>query len=327
MKHVSIVIPQGQPSLVNIMGTHQILHQVNEILSGMGKPAIFEIELVGIKNEVRQSEGLFKVLPQKLLQEVTETDLIIIPAIHGDQELAAEQNKEFVPWIIRQYRQGAEIASFCIAAFFLASTGLLNGKQCATHWIHANEFRMAYPEVQLVDDKIMTEDQGIYTSGGAYSYLNLLLYLIEKQAGREIAILIAKTFMIDIERKSQSPFIIFQGQKEHEDFTIIKAQNFIEEHFQEKIDINHLAEMAALSRRSLERRFKKATANTLTEYIQRVKIEAAKKALETGRKNVTEVMYDIGYSDVKSFRGTFKKFTGISPIQYKTKYSREVLWA
>ena len=172
----------------------------------------------------------------------------------------------------------------------------------------------------------MTEENGIYTSGGAYSYLNLLIYLIEKYAGRDIAILISKAFMIDIDKVSQSPFIIFQGQKEHDDEPVKRAQEFIEKNFQEKIRVDQLATMHALSRRNLERRFKKATANTVTEYIQRVKIEAAKKYFETKRENINEVMYSVGYADTKAFRTTFKKITGLSPIQYRNKYNRELVY-
>ena len=168
----------------------------------------------------------------------------------------------------------------------------------------------------------MTEDHGIYTSGGAYSYTNLLLYLIEKHAGRDMAIMISKMFMIDIDRHSQSPFIMFRGQKEHEDTLIIKAQEFIEKNFKDKITVDQLADLLALGRRSLERRFKKATCNTVIEYIQRVKMEAAKKELETSRKTVSELMYEIGYSDTKAFRSTFKKVTGLSPIEYRNKYNR-----
>src|SRR6185503_13759795 len=148
---------------------------------------------------------------------------------------AIERNKEFIPWLIDMYKGGAELASFCIGSFFLAATGLLKGKRCATHWVMANEFRAMFPDVDLVDNKIMTEDEGIYTSGGAYSFLNLLVYLIERYAGRQMAILISKAFMIDIDRYSQSPFIIFSGQKEHHDEPIKKAQELIEAKFQDKI--------------------------------------------------------------------------------------------
>ena len=149
--------------------------------------------------------------------------------------------------------------------------------------------------------------------------------MIEKYAGRAAAVFCAKIFAIDIDRESQSPFMMFSGQKDHEDEPIKKAQAFIEEHFHEKITVDALASMFSLRRRNLERRFKKATSNTVVEYIQRVKIEAAKMSLESTRENVNEVMYKVGYTDTKAFRTTFKKITGISPIQYRTKYNPQVV--
>jgi transcriptional regulator GlxA family with amidase domain len=259
-----------------------------------------------------------------LLDEVKKTDLIFIPAFTGDLGTAVEMNKDFIPWIVEQYEKGAELVTLCVGAFLLAKTGLLNGRKCSTHWNAADEFRKMFPEIDLVTDKIITEEQGIYTSGGATSYWNLLLYLVEKFTNREIAILTAKIFAIDIERHSQSQFMIFKGQSKHQDEDVKKAQSFIENNFQDKITIDKLSDRFALSRRSLERRFKKATDNTVAEYIQRVKIEAAKKSFETSRKNIYEVMFDVGYSDTKAFRGTFKKITGMTPIDYRNKYNKEM---
>ena len=324
MKHVAILVPLGHTSLTNIEGTHQILSEVNRFRELQGKSALFNIQLVGLKPETSQRNGLFTVKPDILISDLEKTDLIIIPAMMGDHNEAVERNKDFVPWILQQYKSGAEVASFCIGSFFLAATGLLDGKQCSTHWISANEFRNMFPAVTLVDEKIMTEDEGIYTSGGAYSYLNLLLYLIEKYAGRDMAILTAKAFLIDIDRNKQSPFIMFQGQKIHNDEPIKQAQEFIEKNFQEKITVDQLASMLALSRRNLERRFKKATSNTVVEYMQRVKVEAAKISLVSSRLNVNEVMYNVGYNDTKAFRTIFNRITGLSPLQYRNKYNREM---
>lgn len=325
MKHISILIPRGHTSVVNIGGTHQIFSMVNGVLAKMGKPALFDVHLVGLSKETRQSTGLFTISPDCLISDVNKTDLIIIPAIHDDPDTAKKNNSEFLPWIIGQYEGGAEVASFCVGAFFLAETGLLKGKQCATHWMHAKALRDRYPDIQVVDERIMTEEDGIYTSGGAYSFLNLILHLIDKYAGRQTAILISKAFSIDIGRISQSPFIIFEGQKDHEDAKIIEAQNYIENHYEDTLRVGDLADRLALSRRTLERRFKQATSSTVTEYIQRVKVEAAKKELETSRKNVNEVMFDVGYTDTKSFRNLFKRVTGVTPVDYRQKYNRETI--
>lgn len=323
MKHVSIIIPEGHTSLVNIAGTHQIFNQINGLVKQMGGAPVFEVHLVGLRKETKQDTGLFSVYPDCTITDVTKTDLIIIPAIHNDQKEGIERNRDFIPWMVHQYKNGAELASFCIGAYLLAATGLLKGKKCATHWAHAANFRKMYPEVDLVDDRIMTAEEGIYTSGGAYSYLNLLLYLIEKNAGRDAAIMVSKLFMIDIDKNSQSPFIIFEGQKDHGDELVKEAQKIIERNYHDKLIVAELAAEVALSRRSFERRFKKATSNTVIEYIQRVKMEAAKKQLETTRKNVNEVMYEVGYSDTKSFRTVFRRVTGLSPLEYRNKYNRK----
>lgn len=323
MKHVSILV-LNEAKLNSIEEPHQAFNETNNILISKGKNPMFEVHLVGLTKEVHLSNGLYTVTPQLVIDEVEKTDLIIIPAVHGNVSKAIKLNEKFIPWIVKQYSNGAEVASLCVGAFLLASTGLLDGKQCSTHWRAANEFRNAFPDVNLVVDRIITDEHGIYSSGGAFSSANLILYLIEKYAGRRIAINCAKMFQIDIERGSQSPFIMFKGQKEHNDEHVKKAQEFIEDNFGEKITVNELAAMLALSRRNLERRFKKATCNTVTEYIQRVKVEAAKLSLESSQENVNEVMYNVGYQDPKAFRTVFKKITGLSPVQYRNKYNRAI---
>ena len=323
MKHISILVPKGA-ILGSLEGSRQLFSQVNEFFKAKGQPPLFTVQLVGLTKETPVSGGLFTVNTDRLIGDIEKTDLIIIPAIDGEISGAIEKNKDFIPWIVKQYKAGAEVASLCLGAFLLASTGLLKGKKCATHWLAENDFRRMFPDISLVTEKIITDEHGLYSSGGAFSYLNLILYLIEKYAGREIAVLSAKVFAIELDRESQLSFTIFQGQKEHEDESVKKIQEFIEKNFQEKITIDQLASMQAIGRRNLERRFKKATSNTIVEYIQRVKMEAAKISLESSRENINEVMYKVGYTDNKAFRTTFKRLTGLSPIQYRSKYNREM---
>jgi transcriptional regulator GlxA family with amidase domain len=325
MKHLSILVPEGDCSVTNIEGTHQIFSEVNSFLKRAGKPPLFKIQLVGLNKQSRMKKGLFSIHPEVLISDVKHSDLIIIPALQGEIKTQLELNKDFIPWLIKQHKKGAQLASLCIGSFLLAATGLLKGRDCATHWVAAESFKNMFPDINVVTDKIITDEQGIYSSGGAYSSLNLILYLIEKFAGREAAIYCSKIFQIEIDRNSQSAFMIFNAQKDHEDEAIKKAQDYIEKNVQEKIAVDQLAAIISLSRRNLERRFKKATSNTVVEYIQRVKIEAAKKDLEINRKNINEVMYDAGYSDSKSFRQVFKKITGLSPIDYRNKYNKELM--
>lgn len=320
MKHISILVLKNG-ILGSIEGPRQLLTGVNQYYASMGRPPMFKIELVGLAHETQVAGGMYTIKTDRTIADIKKTDLIIIPAIDGDMPAGLQANAEFIPWIVSAYKSGAEVASLCIGAFLLAKTGLVNGKKCATHWMAINNFRQMFPDVNLVPEKVVTDEDGIYSSGGAYSYLNLILYLIEKNAGRAAAIFCAKIFAIDIDRESQSPFMMFTGQKEHDDEAIRKAQKYIEDNFQNKITVDELADKFAISRRNFERRFKKATASTVIEYIQKVKIEAAKISLESSRENVNEVMYKVGYNDTKAFRNTFKRITGLSPIQYRSKYN------
>jgi len=295
---------------------------VNNFLLVAGKQPLFDVELVGAKKEVILNNGLYVVSTSRQLKEIKKTDLVIIPALFGDMATAIEMNKALLPWIEEQYDNGAEVASLCVGAFLLAATGLLNGKKCSTHWGFINEFREMYPEVEVVDGSIVTEEKRLYSSGGANSYWNLLLYLVEKYTNRETAILASKYFAIDSDRDSQAAFAMFKGQKDHTDAEIKKVQEYIEKNIVEKITVDELAAIAATGRRSFERRFRLATNNSVLEYIQRVKIEAAKRQFENSRKNINEVMYNVGYSDTKAFRDLFKKITGLTPIEYRNKYNK-----
>ena len=324
MKHVSILIPETAV-MAAIADPCYLFSAVNQFLEASGKPALFKVELVGTSKEVVLNNNMFSVHADRLLEDIEKTDLIFIPAISGNIEMALELNKELIPWIIKQHRNGAEVASLCIGAFLLASTGLLNGKKCSTHWLHANKFRTMFPDVELVDGNIITEEQGIYSSGGASSYWNLLLYLTEKYTDRDTAILASKFFAIDIDRESQAAFMMFSGQRDHQDTEIKKAQEFIETNYQEKLTVDQLADKFAIGRRSFDRRFKKATNNTVLEYIQRVKIEAAKRSFEKSLKNINEVMFDVGYTDTKAFRDLFKKITGLTPAEYRNKYNKQAM--
>ncbi len=324
MKSISILVPES--SVMQAIADPQYLFSAaNQFLIASGKKPLFNVQLVGVKKEVKLNDGLFSVHTHKQLKDVKKTDLVLIPALFGDMQTAISKNKILLPWINEQYKAGAEVASLCVGAFLLASTGLLNGKKCSTHWGFQNEFRQLFPQVEVMDGSIITEEHRIYSSGGANSYWSLLLHLLEKYTDRATAILASKYFAVDIDRDSQNAFAMFRGQKNHTDVAIKNAQEFIEKNIQERITVDELATRIAVGRRSFERRFKQATNNSVLEYIRRVKIEAAKRQFENSRKNINEVMFDVGYTDTKAFRTMFKKITGLTPIDYRNKYNKMVM--
>lgn len=322
MKHLTILVPAGENNLSSIVGAYKIFSRANQYRQKHGRPALFKIELAGFTQEVDFHGGLFSVKPDTALPAIAKTDLIIIPSLNHNYQQSVKENGEMIAWIREQYANGAEVASICTGAFLLASAGLLNGRLCSTHWSAADDFRALFPEVKLQADRLITDEHGIYTNGGAYSFLHLMIYLVEKYYDRETAIFCSKVFQIDIDRQSQSAFTIFTGQKHHDDEMIRQAQQYIEDNVQEKISTENLSQQFAVSRRNFDRRFVKATGNTPAEYAQRVKIELAKRTFESTRKTINEVMYEVGYSDVKAFREVFRKITGMSPLAYKGRYSK-----
>jgi len=323
MKHLTIIVPNGENNLSSIVGAYKIFTKANEYRKANGKRELFQIELAGVSKQVGFYDSLFTVKPHTHISAIAKTDLIIIPSLNHNYENTLRKNKLLIDWIGHQYKKGAEIASICTGAFMLAATGLLDGKTCSTHWTATDAFRTMFPKVNLQTDKLITDEKGIYTNGGAYSFLNLIIYLIEKYYDRQTAIFLSKVFQIEIDRNSQSTFAIFNGQKTHEDEVVQQAQAYIESKVDEKISIEYLSAKFAVGRRNFDRRFIKATGNTPVEYSQRVKIESAKKAFENSRKTINEVMYEVGYSDVKAFREVFRKITGMSPLEYKGRFNKE----
>jgi transcriptional regulator GlxA family with amidase domain len=318
---ISVFVPE-YGAIEGITPPFRSFHTANEFLTAFNKKPIFKVEYVGLNEYVPANNGEYTIKTNRLLKDVTETDLLIIPPTFGDITKGLQANAQAIPYFKKLHQNGSGLASLCAGAFLLAETGLVNGKRCSTHWAHLNEFRARYPDVLVEDGAIITEHDNIYSSGGASSLWNLILYLIEKFADRETAVMISKYFALDISRNSQNQFAMFRGQKNHGDAAIHKIQDHIEKHYDGKITTETLANLINTGRRTFERRFKEATNNTPLEYIQRVRIEAAKISFEASRKNVSEIMFNVGYTDTKAFRGIFKKITGLTPIEYRNRFAK-----
>ena len=323
MKHLTILVPEVQNDLISIAAVYEIFTSADVYWKKNGRKELFTIELAGISRKVDFEGGLFTAKPHTNISAIAKTNLVIIPSVSSHSyQTAVKENKLLIDWIKKQYKNGAEIASICTGAFILAASGLLDGKSCSTHWAAAETFRNMFPKVNLQADKLITDESGIYTNGGAYSFLNLAIYLVEKYYDRQTAIYCSKIFQIEMDRQRQSAFIIFTGQKLHGDEMVKKAQEYIESKLHERISVEDLSSRFAVGRRTFDRRFIKATGNTPVEYLQRVRIESAKKAFETTSKTIHEVMQEAGYFDVKAFRRLFRKITGMSPVEYKRKFNK-----
>jgi len=322
MKQVTFFLADGVLKPSCLFNAIEVFEKANEFYVNKGLTPYYDIQLAGVNLQQRLLNTSFSFQGLQDITAIKKTDVIILPSFDSRDDFAINTSRKALEWVTAQYKNGAEVASLCTGAFLLAATGLLKGQPCSTHWKAEVPFRALFPELNLTTDKIITDYNGIYTAGGAVSSLNLILYLVEKYNGREAALYCAKVLQIDIERNSQSPFIVFEGLKDHRDTEIRAVQDYIEKNVEEKITVESLADLCAMNRINFTRRFKRATKISPVDYIQRIKIEAAKRNLEAGRKNVNEVMYAVGYTDVKAFRTIFKKIAGITPLEYRGKFSQ-----
>jgi len=284
---------------------------------------VFDIHIVSVTGKPVIGFGNIQITPHRSIEDIEHTDFIMIPGIFPSNESHQADNDQLIRWLKHHYNKGALISSVCTGAFLLAETGLLDGKTVSTNWMFADLFRKKFPNIRLETERLITEEKGIITTGAATSYLDLCLFIIEKFDSQELAALCSKALLIDPNRKAQAPYIIFNFQKNHYDSDILEAQTWMENHFsQTMVSIDKVAKHLGMSPRNFNRRFKSATGDTPNNYLQRVRIESAKRMLETTRKTVDEISYQVGYEDSNSFRKIFRKYTQLPPNVYRSKFSR-----
>jgi transcriptional regulator GlxA family with amidase domain len=304
--------------MLSVVAILDVFESVNRFYRSDGQPDFFDIKLY-TPGQVAIPYGAHTVIP---IAEAEKPDLIFIPAFASEDITSAiGENSALIPWLHQQYERGAEIASFCTGAFLLAATGLLNGKRATTHINATIPFSTTFPYVLLTADAVVTDDHRTYTSGGATSSFHLMLYLIRNYCGKEMATRIAKMFAIDMDRENQMYFGTFEPALNHGDGIVNMAQQRIEKEYQDGRTIEELIQDIPASRRNVVRRFKQATGVTPIEYLQKTRIEAAKKLLEQTDQSVLEVMLNSGYNDLKSFRQLFKKSAGLTPKDYRAKFN------
>ncbi len=207
----------------------------------------------------------------------------------------------------------------------LADAGLLEDRMCTTNWMIADQLKMQCPHATLLSDNTMIKSDNIYTGGGGFNSMQLIFHLIEEYCGKDLAIELSKIVGIQYPVKKQNRFYLFRKQKMHRDEPILEIQDFMENNFNDNLRIEELANRVNMSPRNFIRRFKKATNETPHSYLQKIRIEVAKNAFESGESSVVEVMDKIGYQDLKSFSVLFKRETGLTPSAYARNYEEELL--
>ncbi len=323
MKNITI-LALDEASATSITGPIDVFNVTGTLwnmVQGIQPSPCFNVKIVTLTGEPVTCMHGVTIEAHGSIADVTDTDLIIISSVVNIEATLSKQT-EIVPWLQKQYANGAQIAAICTGVFILAATGLLDGKDATTHWGVSQEFKQLYPKVNLKPERLFTDANDIYCSGSYSSCIDLSIYLVEKFCGREIAVQTAKILLHDINRISQTPYSSFNFQRNHTDEPVLHAQRHMEKKFAKQIDIERLAKDQGMGRRTFERRFKAATGDTPNHYIQRVRVEKAKRILESEQKNLDEVSYQVGYEDSGFFRKVFVKHTGLKPGEYRMKFQR-----
>jgi transcriptional regulator GlxA family with amidase domain len=291
-------------------------------MQGQQPSPFFEVQIASIKKRPVRCINQLVINSHIAIEDVSKTDLLLIPTIGGELSQVIKNNQGLLPHIQHHYANQSDIASNCSGAFLLAEAGILDGKEATTHWGYADLFKTRYPKVNLRAEKMITSDQNVYCAGGGMAWFDLALLLIERYCGHDVATTTAKAHVIDISRGDQVAYASIRAKKYHQDPDILSIQEWLEANFHLSIAVSDLPNLVNLTPRTFNRRFSKATEQNPLEYLQALRIEAAKKRLETTHDSIERIVNQVGYDDLSSFTRLFKKHTGLSPSQYAKKFKR-----
>lgn len=290
------------------------------ILTGDRPTPRFRVTTASADGRAVHCDGGIQIKPNVALRDIRKTDLIFVPTTGLGIDDVVERNAAVVPWLKQRSRAGVAVASVCSGVGLVAAAGLLDGKRATTHWGLAERFREKYPRVKWMPELMVTEDRGFYCGGGVNASLDLSIYLVERFCGHEIAMQTAKALLIETPRAWQSGFAIVPLKTDHTDDSISSAQEWLHKNFQKTFPLEDPARRVGMSVRNFVRRFKQATGDSPLIYLQKLRIAAAKRMLESDHRTMQEISDAVGYQDVAFFRALFQRHTGVSPSTYRERF-------
>ncbi|MDR3414854.1 MAG: helix-turn-helix domain-containing protein [Nevskia sp.] len=269
---------------------------------------------------VRSRTGL-PIQPDCAIGEVTKADAILVTSCGEDVEGTIRAATPAVDWLRRHYQKGATLGSICSGLAVLAMTGLLDGKRATTHWGMIEVFRRRFPAIRLLPDQIVVDEGRLVTGGGGYAGNDLSLYLVEKMCGKLMAKQCADAMLLETGRQLQARFAGVLHHRMHLDERVQRVQDWLDRHYMEEVNLDELAVRHNMSPRNFIRRFKSASGETPLNYLQKLRVEAAKRLLEKPGLRVDAIAGKVGYRTEAHFRQLFKRYTSYTPAAYRSRYA------
>ena len=307
------------------IGPIEVFHSAGvlwQYLHGEALQPRFRVRIASIDGRSVTSLCSLRMTPECSIHDIKKTDIIILPASGLDVQDRIAQNTDLLPWLRKWHARGAYIAGICSGVAFLAECGLLDGRQATTHWAVAETLRRRYPKVLWRPEHFVTEDGRVFCSGGVYASIDLSLYLVEKFCGHEVALRCAKSLLVSMPRSRQSGYSVVPLSRPHSDDKIKEIEEYLREHFDRDVSIDVLADRVGMGPRNFIRRFKAATGRLPGTYVQMLRVSAAKELLEHGAASIQAVCSKTGYEDIAFFRSLFKRHTGMTPAEYRSRFAQ-----
>lgn len=319
--HVSLVaLPEA--GLATLSGIYDVMNAF-AFLPGAGK-APFKVEIVGLERGPLTLASRVPITVQRSIRELDATDIVIVPSLLVRADgWRKGRHPELVAWLRAMHRRGAALCSACSGIFLLAETGLFDGMEATVHYEYANAFAATYPDVPIHPERVLViagKREELITSGASMTWHDLVLYLIARHAGATAAQTVARFFALQWHQDGLTPYIVFEGRKDHGDAAIQSAQKWIDGHFSVANPIDEMVARAKMPERTFKRRFTQATGLSPIAYVQRLRVEDAKRRLERTEASVDEISWQVGYEDPAFFRRLFKRVTGLPPGTYRRRF-------
>ena len=324
--HVSLVaIPEAVVStlwgIFDVMNAFAILPPLRE---ERRQPSPFEVEIVGLETGPLNLASNVPVTVQRSIDTLDRTDIVIVPSILLSSDgWRNNRHPELVEWFRAMHRRGALLCSACSGIFLLAETGLFDGVDATVHFGYARGFADAFPKVPVHPERVLVvsgRHEELITSGASMTWHDLVLYLIGRHAGATAAQTVARSFALQWHQDGLAPYIVFEGRNDHGDAAVEKAQAWVATHFPVANPLEEMVRLTGLTERTFKRRFTAATGFSPIAYVQRLRIEDAKRRLERTEASVDEISWQVGYEEPAFFRRLFKRVTGMAPGGYRKRF-------